>query len=64
MEPAAFPWDEAMAVGFGLLRLSSDAFWKLTPRELASAIAPARGRAAPSPGELAGLMRRFPDARR
>lgn len=53
-----------MAVGFGLLRLSSDAFWKLTPRELASAIAPARGRAAPSPAELAGLMRRFPDARR
>lgn len=32
-----FPWDGAMAFGFGILRLAPDAFWRLTPRELAAA---------------------------
>ena len=32
-----FPWDAAMQVGFGVMRLSSRDFWGLTPRELAAA---------------------------
>ena len=40
-----FPWDAAMQFGFGVLHLSSDAFWRMTPRELAHAIAGSRGRA-------------------
>ena len=62
--PCAFPWDEAMAVGFGVLRLSSESFWKMTPRELASVLSPRRQTAAPSAAELSGLMRRFPDKER
>tara|TARA_R110002020_G_scaffold398265_1_gene608338 strand:- start:150 stop:326 length:177 start_codon:yes stop_codon:yes gene_type:complete len=52
-----------MAVGFGVLRLSSEAFWKLTPRELASVLSPRVGAAerAPSSAELGQLMHRFPD---
>ena len=45
-----FPWAEAMQFGFGVLHLSSDAFWKMTPRELAHAIIAVRGRA-PAPIE-------------
>nr|WP_280940530.1 rcc01693 family protein [Aurantimonas sp. 22II-16-19i] len=59
--PAAFPWEAAMQVGFGVLRLSSEAFWTLTPRELASVFGAARRGTAPTPGDLARLMRRFPD---
>lgn len=28
-----FPWEAVIHTGFRLLRLSSDAFWRLTPRE-------------------------------
>ena len=58
-----FPWAEAMQFGFGVLHLSSDAFWRMTPRELAHAIAAVRGRA-PAPierGDFDALMRQFPD---
>ncbi|WP_332118489.1 rcc01693 family protein [Azorhizobium caulinodans] len=62
---APFPWDAAMAFGFGILRLSSRDFWCLTPRELAAACRPP---AATSSGldraGLAALMARFPDAPR
>ncbi|MBB3996568.1 rcc01693 family protein [Aureimonas pseudogalii] len=60
---AAFPWDEAMSVGIGLLRLSPRDFWRMTPRELAGAVKPlvARTAGAPSRGGLTDLMRRFPD---
>lgn len=34
-----FPWNQAMRLGFGQLRLSSRDFWQMTPRELAAAIA-------------------------
>lgn len=57
-----FPWAEAMQFGFGELHLASDAFWRMTPRELAQAIAAVRGRAVPiTRPELDELMRRFPD---
>lgn len=58
-----FPWDEAMQFGFGVLHLSSEAFWRLTPRELAHAIAGSRGRAAApiERGDFDALMKAFPD---
>ena len=52
-----------MQFGFGVLHLSPDAFWRMTPRELASAIAATRGPAtAPLDREgLVELMQRYPD---
>lgn len=55
-----------MAFGLGELRLAPDAFWAMTPRELALAaarlfeprIAP------PTRDRLRGLMTRFPDEER
>ena len=52
-----------MAAGFGLLRLSPQAFWAMTPRELeraASVLFPRRA-GAPDRSGLAALMREFPD---
>jgi uncharacterized phage protein (TIGR02216 family) len=60
----AFPWSEAMRLGFGVLRLSSKEFWGLTPRELAAAFEGVSGRArgrAPGRDVLGGLMAAFPD---
>jgi uncharacterized phage protein (TIGR02216 family) len=58
----AFPWDEAMRLGFGVMRLSSRDFWGLTPRELAAAFGAGGGRAGPPSREgLVQLMARFPD---
>ena len=58
-----FPWAAAMAFGFGRLRLSSEGFWRLTPRELAAAVE-AMGGARIGPierGTLEELMARYPD---
>jgi uncharacterized phage protein (TIGR02216 family) len=46
-----------------VLRLAPDAFWRMTPRELAHAIAAVRGASVPPLGrtELARLMAHFPD---
>ena len=52
-----------MQFGFGVLHLSSDAFWRMTPRELAHAITGSRGHA-PAPIERTdfdALMQQFPD---
>lgn len=58
----AFPWAEAMRLGFGVMRLSSRDFWGLTPRELAAAFGGTAGRSTPPSREsLAELMRKFPD---
>jgi uncharacterized phage protein (TIGR02216 family) len=60
-----FPWEAAMRFGFGVMRLSSEAFWRLTPRELAAAfraVAGERG-GAPARRELDEMMERFPDGR-
>ncbi|MCX5570428.1 phage tail assembly chaperone [Kaistia sp. K-TC2] len=62
-DPQPFPWREAMAIGFGVLKLSSREFWSLTPRELAAAIEGLAGRAS-APMDRAAfedLTRRFPD---
>lgn len=52
-----------MGFGFGTLRLSPDAFWRMTPRELTAAIEAVTGpRAEPlARSSFAALMRRFPD---
>lgn len=51
-----------MAFGFGVLRLSSFEFWRLTPRELASAVRALLGEARPlSRDTLNELIERFPD---
>lgn len=64
MTPKPFPWDEAIGFGLGVLRLSPDAFWKMTPRELALAIEAVTGRSAPlARRQLDELMTRFPDGR-
>ncbi|MFG1213260.1 rcc01693 family protein [Xanthobacter flavus] len=55
-----------MGTGFGLLRLSPDAFWRMTPRELAaalSALLPTAPEAIDRAG-LSALMARFPDGMR
>lgn len=53
-----------MRLGFGVLRLTSDAFWRMTPRELKHAADGvfARGGATTREG-LDALMRAFPDER-
>lgn len=61
MQP--FPWKQAIGFGLGVLRLSPEQFWRMTPRELAYAIEAVRGRIAP-PLDRAGLqqlMTRYPD---
>jgi len=52
-----------MGFGFGILRLSPDAFWRLTPRELAAAIKVLSPPRAPplARDTFDVLMRRFPD---
>ncbi|HEV7255461.1 MAG TPA: phage tail assembly chaperone [Mesorhizobium sp.] len=52
-----------MALGFGVLRLSPEAFWRMTPRELERALSvlmpPAAAR--PTKAGLEDMMRMFPD---
>jgi uncharacterized phage protein (TIGR02216 family) len=53
-----------MQFGFGVLHLSPDAFWRMTPRELAHAITATRG-SIPAPierGDFDALMKKFPDS--
>jgi uncharacterized phage protein (TIGR02216 family) len=55
-----------MGFGLGTLRLAPDAFWRMTPRELACAIEAVAGRGgAPLPRRtLLDLMTRYPDGGR
>jgi uncharacterized phage protein (TIGR02216 family) len=59
----AFPWNDAIAFGLGVLRLPPAAFWAMTPRELAAAMSVARGARteAPSRNTLEDLLSAFPD---
>lgn len=52
-----------MATGFGLLRLSPQAFWAMTPRELerAMSVLGTARTGAPGKAQLMELMKRFPD---
>ena len=59
----AFPWRAAMAFGLGRLRLPPEAFWAMTPRELALAVEGVSGRSGGplDRGVLKDLMTRYPD---
>jgi uncharacterized phage protein (TIGR02216 family) len=60
-----FAWREAIGFGLGVLRLSPDAFWRMTPRELALAAEALNGPRG-QPLERAAfieLMTRYPDGR-
>jgi len=60
-----FPWRDAMGFGLGVLKLSPEQFWRMTPRELAYAIEAAGGRGAPlDRAALKQLMMRYPDGKR
>jgi uncharacterized phage protein (TIGR02216 family) len=61
-----FPWKQAIGIGLGILQLSPESFWRMTPRELACAIEARTGRAGRplSRTSLNTLMERYPDARR
>jgi len=61
----ATPWPEIMAFGLGVLRLSPDSLWAISPPELRAAIDGYRGEAgrpaAPTRRQMAALMACFPD---
>ena len=64
MSAPRFPWDEAMSLGLGRLRLTPETFWRMTLPELAAA-ARALQLMQQKPFEkadLARLMRDYPDA--
>jgi len=62
MQP--FPWKQAIGFGLGVLKLSPEQFWHMTPRELACAIEAVTARGAPlDRSGLADLMTRYPDER-
>jgi uncharacterized phage protein (TIGR02216 family) len=57
-----FPWKQAIGIGLGVLRLSPQQFWSMTPRELAYAIEAVVGRSPPlDRAVLTQLMTRYPD---
>lgn len=57
-----FPWKQAIGFGLGVLRLSPQQFWAMTPRELSYAIEAVTGRITPPDRRmLAQLMKRYPD---
>lgn len=60
-----FPWADAMQFGLGVLKLPPEAFWKMSPRELAAAWGAVVGDRAGPLGRpaLEALMERFPDGR-
>lgn len=60
--PAALPWPRIIGFGLGVLRLSPEAFWRMTPREFAHAAAFVTGTVETIDRTgLADLMTRFPD---
>jgi len=63
LKQTPFAWKQVIGFGLGVLRLSPDAFWRMTPRELSYAIEAVTG-VTDGPFERAdfeGLMRLFPD---
>ena len=63
---APFPWAQALAIGLGVLRLSPDQFWRMTPREFAAALRGLYGepQAPLDRKALEALAERYPDRRK
>jgi uncharacterized phage protein (TIGR02216 family) len=63
MKHDPFPWSQALAIGLGVLRLSPEQFWRMTPREFAAALRGLYGDPAPpfDRAVLDALVKRFPD---
>jgi len=61
-----FPWRQALAIGLGVLRLSPEQFWRMTPREFAAALRGLYGdHATPlDRATLDAVAARFPDRSR
>ena len=62
--PEPFPWEDAMALGLGVLRWSPEEFWNATPRELIAAWQALAGKQNLAPAgrdDLERLMEAFPD---
>ena len=61
----AFPWENAMKFGLGVLKLSPTDFWAMTPRELQAAyFVHAQITQAQMPigqVDFTNLMKKFPD---
>lgn len=56
------PWEALIHAGLGRLRLSSEAFWAMTPREFTAAMGSSNPSNTPMDREaLARLMARHPD---
>jgi len=60
---ARFPWDDAMTLGLGTLRIAPETFWRMTLPELAAAARAVRPERQATMGrnELRVLMERYPD---
>jgi uncharacterized phage protein (TIGR02216 family) len=59
---APFPWRQTMGFGLGVMRLSPEAFWRMTPRELSAAIRAVTGERSPlTRATFDELLKRFPD---
>ena len=56
------PWGTLMRLGLGTLRLPPQAFWAMTPRELAACAGLVGRPATLARADLDALMARFPDA--
>ena len=57
-----FPWDAIARFGFAVLRLTPEAFWKMTPRELALAMDAFSTSALPlGRTDFEQLLQQFPD---
>ncbi|WP_293343872.1 rcc01693 family protein [Parvibaculum sp.] len=63
MSGSRFPWEEAMSLGLGTLRMPPEIFWRMTLPELAAAARAMRPdvRKAMGREEFDGLMIRYPD---
>jgi uncharacterized phage protein (TIGR02216 family) len=55
-------WQDLMAFAFGVLKLTPDVFWAMTPREFDAAARPfIRPDSTTGRGTLMALMREYPD---
>lgn len=64
MSEARFDWPALMRAGLQGLGLTPEAFWRLTPAELALMLGDAPGQAPMGRARLEALAARFPDVTR